>query len=94
MSIYGYVASDGDILKTETNMIGQKMVVDRVSREEAIKTLAGEELDLAVENVGENRRSHSSKVTAHRKSVYLVHLKNGRPFETASQWRHTNSRKD
>lgn len=78
MSIDGYVSPEGDILKTETNMIGQKMVVVRVSREEAIKKIVGEELDLAIETLVKPDKplvkSHRSK-----KSVYKIHLSTGDP---------------
>jgi len=48
LTLYGYVDEAGETLKTTTSLLGAEMATYRVSKEEAQKTIAGEELDLAV----------------------------------------------
>ena len=43
-----YFDADGQVMLTETNLLGQQMKTYRVSKEEALKEIAGEELDLIV----------------------------------------------
>lgn len=48
LTLNGFVDEAGETLKTTTTLLGVEMVTYRVSKEEAQKTIAGEELDLAV----------------------------------------------
>lgn len=84
ITMTGYVNSQGEILKSESNLLGQKMVIDQVSREEAIKEIAGEELDLAVETLV---KPDKPLVKSHRgsKVVYEIRLNNGNPVELLPQ---------
>lgn len=67
MTIRGYFDANGQLMLTETNVLGQMMLTYRVSKEEALKEIAGEELDLIVNTmvtVGPIRKAHrNSKIT-------------------------------
>jgi len=75
--IRAYVDSRGRVLKTEMEIAGQSMVSYRVSRSEALKEIAGAELDFAVKtliHVKRIRRGHRS-----RKVVYRIKLDEDNP---------------
>ena len=72
-----YLDSGGRALKTEMEIAGQKMVTYRVSRAEALKEIAGAELDFAVKtliHVKPIPRGHRSRTV-----VYRITIKNDNP---------------
>jgi len=72
-----YFDSDGQLMLTEANLLGQKMSTYRVSKSEALKEIAGEELDLIVNTmvrVGPIRNAHETS-----EIVYKIRMKNDDP---------------
>lgn len=67
LTVRAYFDANGQVMLTETNVLGQGMLTYRVSKEEALKEIAGEELDLIVNSmvtVGPIYKAHhSSKIT-------------------------------
>jgi hypothetical protein len=67
LTIRAFFDADGQLMLTETNVLGQMMLTYRVSKEEALKEIAGEELDLIVNSmvkVGPITKAHrGSKIT-------------------------------
>ena len=77
LPIRAYLDSRGRVLKTEMEIAGQNMVSYRVSRSEALKEIAGAELDFAVKtliHVKRILRGHRS-----RKVVYRITMKEDNP---------------
>jgi Transglutaminase-like superfamily len=73
----GYFDANGLLILTETNLLGQQMLTYRVSQAEALKEIAGEELDLIVNtmvSVGPIKNAHRlSKV------VYRIRMETDDP---------------
>jgi len=64
-----YVNRKGETLKTETNLLGQVMTFYTVSKEEALKEIAGGELDLAVSTlikVDPFKKGHRARKVVYR----------------------------
>ncbi len=72
-----YFDAAGRLMLTETNVLGQEMQTYRVSEEEALQEIAGEELDLIVNTmvrVGMIRDAHRTS-----KIVYQIRMENDNP---------------
>lgn len=70
LAIYAYLDEEGSALKTETDFLGQSMLTYEVPKAEALKAIAGKELDVAVNSlvrVKPIRNVHGS-----RKGVYRI----------------------
>ncbi len=67
MTVRAYFDADGQLMLTETNFLGEMMLTYRVAKEEALKEIAGEELDLIVNSmvtVGPIPKAHrAAKIT-------------------------------
>jgi hypothetical protein len=77
LTMRAYFDPTGQLMLTETNLLGQEMKTYRVSKTEALKELAGEELDLIVNTmvrVGLIRRAHETS-----KVVYKITMENEDP---------------
>ncbi len=64
-----YYNADGEVMLTETALLGQQMRTYRVSQEEALKKIAGEELDLIVNTlvpVDPIQNGHATKRVVYR----------------------------
>ena len=66
----GYVDGNGETLKTSTNMLGAELVMYQVSKEEALKSIEGAQLDLAVSTLIKVARIPNAHGT--KKVVYRV----------------------
>ena len=69
MSTYAYLDDKGTLLKTEADFLGQSMITYTVSKDEALKAIEGEELDLAVNSlvrVNPIRNAHRTKRAVYR----------------------------
>ncbi len=67
-----YFDAKGQLMLTETNLLGQPMLTYRVSKEEALKEIAGEELDLIVNSmvqVGRIKNAHQTKRVVYRMTL-------------------------
>ena len=80
VEIRSYIDHKGDTLRTEADLFGLKMTTFKVSEEEALKKLAGAELDIAVNTLVKVANPpvnlHSSK-----KAIYKVTTKGRNPAE-------------
>jgi hypothetical protein len=64
-----YVDATGEVLRTEVEFLGRTMLTYAVSEEEALKEIAGEELDIAVNTLVAVRplpRGHGTKMAVYR----------------------------
>ena len=78
-----YFDANGRLMLTETNLLGQEMLTYRVSEEEALKEIAGEELDLIVNTMvpaGPIRNAHQTS-----KIVYRITMENDDPSRFVSE---------
>jgi hypothetical protein len=69
MPTYAYLDDKGTLLKTETDFLGQLMVTYTVSKDEVLKAIEGEELDIAVGSlvrVKPIRNAHRTKKVIYR----------------------------
>lgn len=80
VEIRSYIDRNGDTLRTEADLFGIQMTTFKVSEEEALKKLAGAELDIAVSTLVKVANPpvnlHSSK-----KAIYKVTTKGRNPAE-------------
>lgn len=91
LAIRAYYNPEGQLMLTETNLLGQQMKTYRVSKTEALKEIAGEELDLIVNSmvrVGRIKNAHGSK-----KVIYQITMENEDPSRFVSQGPTQNVRK-
>lgn len=79
MPMQAYADQNGNILKTEMNFLGQKMVTYQVPKEVALEAISGEELDLAVGTLVRVHQIPNAHKT--KKMVYEVASKGGEPAE-------------
>lgn len=83
LTIRAYYNPNGELMLTETNLLGQQMETYRVSKTEALKEIAGEELDLIVNSmvrVGPLKKAHRTK-----KVTYKITMKNEDPSRFVPQ---------
>ncbi len=73
----GFVDDKGDTLKSSTNMLGLEMITYQVNKDEALKVIAGAELDLAVNTLVKVKRISDPHTT--RKMRYRVTVKGQNP---------------
>ncbi len=69
LTVRGYVDDKGETLKTETGFLGTSMVTYTVTKDVALETIAGAELDIAVSSLVEVkpiRRAHQTKKIVYR----------------------------
>ena len=80
VEIRSYIDSEGETLRTEADLFGLQMTTFKVSEEEALKKLAGAELDIAVNTLVKVANPpvnlHSSK-----KAIYRITTKSRNPAE-------------
>ena len=80
VEIRSYIDSEGETLRTEADLFGLQMTTFKVSEEEALKKLAGAELDIAVNTLVKVANPpvnlHSSK-----KAIYKITTKSRNPAE-------------
>jgi hypothetical protein len=77
LTMRAWFDADGRLMLTETNLLGDRMLTYRVSQEEALKEIAGAELDLIVNTmvpVGPIRNAHRTS-----KIVYRIKMDNENP---------------
>lgn len=77
LTIRAYYNPQGQLLLTETNLLGQEMQTYRVSKTEALKEIAGEELDLIVNSmvrVGQIKKAHGTS-----KAIYKITMQDDDP---------------
>ena len=69
MPVRAYVDREGEVLRTEADFLGMTLITYRVDREEALRAIAGGELDLAVNTlvpVGAIHNAHKTTSAVYR----------------------------
>ena len=79
MPIRAYMDETGNLLKSEMDFLGKKMVTYQVSKEVAMQAISGEELDLAVGTLVRVPRLDDAHKT--KKVVYTIRSRGGDPVD-------------
>jgi transglutaminase-like putative cysteine protease len=80
---YSYFDDERKTVKTQTSMLGTEMITWAVSREEALKELSGEDVDLAIATLIKTSKIENSLET--RRVRYRVHVPGEDPAEVLAE---------
>lgn len=80
---YSYFDDQRKTIKTQTSMLGTEMITWAVSREEALKELSGEDVDLAIATLIKTSKIDNSLET--RRVRYRVHVPDEDPADLLAQ---------